>query len=71
MTHLDDPLDGRRGLRAPSAGSPVGQGKGMGAAPILDGVARSKVTAVEMQGRQQCGSGVRHHDDRSGDGVGR
>jgi hypothetical protein len=71
MTHLDDPLDGHRGLRAPSAGSPVGRGKGMGAALILDGVARSKATVVEMQGRQRCGSGIRHHDDRGGDGVGR
>jgi hypothetical protein len=49
MSHPDDTLDGRRGLRAPSAGSLAGQGKGTGAAPTLGGVVRPKAaTEVEM-----------------------
>jgi hypothetical protein len=51
--HPDDPLDGRRGPRAPTNGSPAGRGKGTGATPTLSGVERSKATmVVEMQGRQ-------------------
>jgi hypothetical protein len=37
--HPDDPLDGHQGLRASTAGSPAGRGKGMGATPTLYGVA--------------------------------
>jgi hypothetical protein len=68
--HPDDPLDGRQGPRAPSVGTPAGQGKGTGAAPTHDGVARLKA-AMEMQGQQPCSGGVDHHDDRDGGGVSR
>jgi hypothetical protein len=41
----DDPLDGRRGPRAP-AGSPADWGKGTGASPALFSVARLKAMVV-------------------------
>jgi hypothetical protein len=70
--HPDDHLDGRRGPRAPTAGSPVDQGKGMGAASTLGNVAwLEAAVAVAMQGQQPCDGGTGHHDDRGGDGVGR
>jgi hypothetical protein len=70
-THPDDPLDGRQGPRAPTAGSLAGRGKGTGAAPTLSGVARSEAAVeVEMQGRQPCDGGTGHHDDRGGGGLG-
>jgi hypothetical protein len=48
----DNPLDGCRGLRAPSVGTLAGQGKGTGAAPTHGGVAWPKavVMVVEIQG---------------------
>jgi hypothetical protein len=64
----NDTLDGCRGLRAPTTGSPSGRGKGMGPAPALYGVARLKSTVVvELQEQQPSGSGASHHSDR---GVG-
>jgi hypothetical protein len=44
----DNPLDGCRGLRAQTACSLAGRGKGMGATPALCGVARPKST-VEVE----------------------
>jgi hypothetical protein len=65
----DDPLDGHRGSRAPTAGSPVGQGKGTGASPTLCGVVRPKaVVVVEMQEQPPCGGGADHHGDCDGGG---
>jgi hypothetical protein len=42
----NDPMERRRGPTTLSAGTLAGLGKGMGAAPTLDGVARSKAAAV-------------------------
>jgi hypothetical protein len=54
MTLPDDPLDGRRGPRAPLVGTSAGRGKGTGDAPTRGGVAQLKAVAavvvVEMQG---------------------
>jgi hypothetical protein len=59
----DDPLDGRRGSRAPSVGTPAGRGKGTGATPTRGGVTRPKVAVVvEMQGPQPCVGGAGHGD---------
>jgi hypothetical protein len=67
----DDPMERRRGPRAPSAGTPAGLGKGMGATPPRGGVARPKAAVVvELQGRQLCCGGVVHHDDRDDGGMG-
>jgi hypothetical protein len=56
---LGDHIERRRGLRAPSAGTPAGQG--MGAAPTLNDVAQPKATVVVgMQGRRSCGGGTDH-----------
>jgi hypothetical protein len=41
-----DPLDGRRGPRAPSNGTSAGRGKGTGAAPTCGGVARPEATVA-------------------------
>jgi hypothetical protein len=52
MACLEDPFDGRRGLRA-MAGSPASRGKGMGAAPTLSGVVQPKAATVvvDLQGQ--------------------
>jgi hypothetical protein len=72
MVVPNDPLDRSRGPRAPSAGKPVGQGKGMGVSPTHDSVARPKATvAVVVQGRGVSGGGTGHHDDGGDGGVGR
>jgi hypothetical protein len=61
--HPNDPLDGRRGPKAPSTGSSPCRGKGTRTTPTLDGMV--------MQGWQPCDGGVSHHDAHSGNRVGR
>jgi hypothetical protein len=64
--HPNDPLDGHRGPRAPTASLPADRGKGTGAAPSLCGVARPKsAVVVEMQEQSPSGGGAGHHGDRS------
>jgi hypothetical protein len=66
MAFPDEPMERRRGPRAPLTGTPADQGKEMGAAPARNGVARPKV-AVVKQGREPGGIGTIHH---GGGGVG-
>jgi hypothetical protein len=67
-----DLMERRLGLRAPSVGKPIGQGKAMGASPTHDGVARPKVAVVVMvQGQGPGGGGDGHHIDRDGGGMDR
>jgi hypothetical protein len=68
---LCDPMERRRGPRAPSASKPAGQGKGTRASPTHGGVARSNAAVtVVVQGCVPSDSGVILHDDYGGSGVG-
>jgi hypothetical protein len=67
MASLDNPMEGRRGPRAPSAGKPASQGKGMEPSPTHGGVARPKAAVgVVVQGRVPGDGGAVLHDDYGG-----
>jgi hypothetical protein len=67
----DDSMERHKGPRAPSVGKPADQGKGMGASPTRDSVARMKVTiAVVVSGQGSGDGGTILHGDRDGGGVG-
>jgi hypothetical protein len=71
MSGLDDPMERHQGPRVPSAGTPIGRGKGMGVTSTLDGVAWPKEVVVVRKQEQLFGSVFCHPHNRSGSGVGR
>jgi hypothetical protein len=71
MAGPDDPTMRHRGPKAPSAGTPVGWGKGTGDAPIHKSVAWLKAVEADAPVQWPNDGVAGHHDGHNGGVVGR